>query len=65
MLFLGLSVSALIYAINVAAINALKYFNAINATLFTSGVRCPWHETAACQRSVRASQTTRSFFSYL
>ena len=24
-----------------AAINALKYFNAINATLFTSGVRCP------------------------
>ena len=34
-------VSALIDAINVAAINALKYFNAINATLFTSGVRCP------------------------
>ena len=37
----AVKVSALIYAINVAAINALKYFNAINATLFTSGVRCP------------------------
>ena len=34
----AVKVSALIYAINVAAINALKYFN---ATLFTSGVRCP------------------------
>jgi len=33
------SVNALIYAINLAAINALKYFNAIDATLFTSGVR--------------------------
>jgi len=33
-----LGLSALIYAINLAAINALKYFN---ATLFTSGVR--WH----------------------
>ena len=39
--FRAVKVSALIYAINVAAINALKYFNAINATLFTSGVRCP------------------------
>ena len=29
----AVKVSALIYAINVAAINALKYFNAINATL--------------------------------
>ena len=37
----AVKVSALINAINVAAINALKYFNAINATLFTSGVRCP------------------------
>jgi len=35
----AVSVNALIYAINLAAINALKYFNAINATLFTSGVR--------------------------
>ena len=37
----AVKVSALIYAINVAAINAIKYFNAVNATLFTSGVRCP------------------------
>ena len=40
----AVKVSALIDvidAINVAAINALKYFNAINATLFTSSVRCP------------------------
>ena len=37
----AVKVSALIDAINLAAINALKYFNAINATLFTSGVRCP------------------------
>ena len=37
----AVKVSALIDAINVAAINALKYFNAIDATLFTSGVRCP------------------------
>ena len=34
----AVKVSALIDAINLAAINALKYFN---ATLFTSGVRCP------------------------
>ena len=61
----AVKVSALIDAINVAAINALKYFNAINATLFTSGVRCPLTRNRACQRSVRASQTTRSFFSYL
>jgi len=33
---MAVSVNALIYAINLAAINALKYFN---ATLFTSGVR--------------------------
>ena len=37
----AVKVSALIYEINVAAINAIKYFNAVNATLFTSGVRCP------------------------
>ena len=37
----AVKVSVLIDAINVAAINAFKYFNAINATLFTSGVRCP------------------------
>jgi len=34
----AVSVNALIYAINLAAINAQKYFYAINATLFTSGV---------------------------
>ena len=39
--FRAVKVSALIYAINGAAINAIKYFNAVNATLFTSGVRCP------------------------
>ena len=33
----AVKISALIYAINVAAINAIKYFNAVNATLFTSG----------------------------
>jgi len=38
-LILGLSALTRIYAINLAAINALKYFTAINATLFTSGVR--------------------------
>ena len=37
----AVKVSVLIYAINVAAINAIKYFNAVSATLFTSGVRCP------------------------
>ena len=37
----AVKVSALIYAINVAEINAIKYFNAVNATLFTSGVCCP------------------------
>lgn len=36
---LGLStLIALIDAINVAEIDALKYFNAVNATLFTSGL---------------------------
>ena len=34
----AVKVSALIYAINVAEINAIKYFNAVNTTLFTSGV---------------------------
>ena len=33
MLTRAVSVNALIYAINAAAINAIKYFNAINATL--------------------------------
>ena len=37
----AVKVSALIYEIIVAEINAIKYFNAVNATLFTSGVRCP------------------------
>ena len=30
----AVSVNALIYAINAAAINAIKYFNAVNATFF-------------------------------
>jgi len=42
----AVSVNALIYAINLAAINALTYFNAINATLFTSGVR--WSFCTQC-----------------
>src|SRR4029434_10429010 len=33
-LFRAVSVNALIYVINAAAINAIKYFNAINATFF-------------------------------
>ena len=37
----AVKVNALIYEIIVAEINAIKYFNAVNATLFTSGVRCP------------------------
>ena len=37
----AVKISALIYEIIVAEINAIKYFNAVNATLFTSGVRCP------------------------
>ena len=65
-IFRAVKVSALIDAINVAAINALKYFNAKLTQLCLLPVCVvPWHETAACQRSVRASQTTRSFFSYL
>ena len=47
----AVKVSALIYAINVAVINAIKYFNAVSATLFTSGC-FPRHETAACLQSV-------------
>ena len=31
--------NALIYEIIVAEINAIKYLNAVNATLFTSGAR--------------------------
>ena len=34
----AVKVSALIYEIIVAEINAIKYFNTVNATLFTSGV---------------------------
>ena len=37
----AVKVSALIYEIIVAEINAIKYFNAVYATLFTSGVCCP------------------------
>ena len=37
----AVKVSALIYEIIVAEINAPKYFNAVNTTLFTSGVRFP------------------------
>ena len=39
--FRAVKVNALIYEIIVAEINAIKYFDAVNATLFTSGVRCP------------------------
>ena len=34
-------VNVLIYEIIVVEINAIKYFNAVNATLFTSGVHWP------------------------
>ena len=37
----AVKVNALIYEIIVAEINVIKYFTAVNATLFTSGVRCP------------------------
>ena len=37
--FTSVKVNALFYEIIVAEINAIKYFNAVNATLFTSGVR--------------------------
>ena len=40
----AVKISALIYEIIVAEINALKYFNAVNATLFTS---------SACSQSAR------------
>src|SRR4029434_3899841 len=36
----AVSVNALIYAINAAAINAIKYFNAINATLKKTKFEC-------------------------
>ena len=36
----AVKVNALIYEIIVAEINAIKYFNAVNATLFTSGLLC-------------------------
>ena len=35
----AVNVNALIYEIMVGQINPIKYFNAVNATLFTSGVR--------------------------
>ena len=34
----AVKVNALIYEIIVAEINAIKYFNAVNATLFTYGL---------------------------
>src|SRR4029434_6847501 len=37
----AVKVHASIYEIIVAEINAIQYFNAVNATLFTSGVRSP------------------------
>ena len=46
-------VLALIYAINVAAINAIKYFNAVNATLFTSGIFPDTKPPRACSQSAR------------
>ena len=46
----AVKVSALIYAINVAAINAIKYFNAVNATLFTSGVFPDTKPLRACSQ---------------
>ena len=36
----AVKVNTLIYEIIVAEINAIKYFNAYNATLFTSGLLC-------------------------
>ena len=49
----AVKVSALIYEINVAAFNALKYFNAVNATLFTSGVFPDTKPPCACSQSAR------------
>ena len=40
----AVSVNALIYAINAAAINAIKYFNAINATFFLNAFIWIGHE---------------------
>ena len=37
--FRAVKVNALFYEIIVAEINAIQYFNAVNVTLFTSGVR--------------------------
>ena len=47
----AVKISALIYEINVAAINAIKYFNAVNATLFTSGVFPDTKPPRACSQS--------------
>ena len=49
----AVKVSALIYEINVAAINVIKYFNAVNATLFTSGVFPDRKPPRACSQSAR------------
>src|SRR4029434_4422021 len=45
----AVKVNALIYEIIVAEINAIKYFKAVNATLFTSDV----HDTNRCVPAVR------------
>ena len=37
----AVKVNALLYEIIVAEIYAIKYFNAVNTTLFTSGVHYP------------------------
>ena len=44
----AVKVSALIYAIN-----AIKYFNAVNATLFTSGVFPDTKPPRACSQSAK------------
>ena len=46
----AVKVSALIYEINVAEMNAIKYFNAVNATLFTSGVFPDTKPPRACSQ---------------
>jgi len=57
----AISINALIYAINLAAINSLKYFNEINATLFTSGVR--W--SCCTPLSVKPRQCGLTLFPFL
>ena len=58
----SVKVSALIYAINVAAINALKYFN---ATLFTSGVRCPLTRNRRVPTLLKSTRTCHTSCSSL